>query len=83
MRKMGNFPEALSLVEESVGIHRKYGNLESLSICLPFLLDLLIEKKDFSEVKERIPELIGICKITNNEKLMSECRQLSEQIKSY
>lgn len=83
MRKMGNFPKALSLVEESVGIHRKYGNLESLSICLPFLLDLLIEKKDFSEVKERIPELIGICKITNNEKLMSECRQLSEQIKSY
>lgn len=83
MRKMGDLPKAFSLVEEAISIHRKHGNLESLAICLPFLSAILIEKNEFSRVEECLNEIISICKIINDFKLMFECQHLLGQIKNY
>ena len=51
MKKKGDSLTALSLVEEAINIHRKRGNLESLAICLTFIVEELGELHELSEFR--------------------------------
>ncbi|MCG8344077.1 MAG: SIR2 family protein [Chlorobiales bacterium] len=80
MKKKGDLPTALILIQEAISIHRKHGNLESLAICLTFLTGELVKLHEFDKAKKGLYEIVGICNITNNHALLATCQQRLENI---
>ncbi len=80
LRRKGDNLAAVEKARQAIGIHRKYGNLNSLSMCLLLVGEALVDMNDLAEAGKCFDEAVRICGLTGNRDVLAHCEAAQRQL---